>query len=103
MEKITYSVTLQSDDSDEQNRINDVVTQFNEWITDKNPSSMLLNFTTSEQHPLRMEEIANFFEGSPYFDAQHDKEWMHCYDDTLNEDVRVEVLDRKELKPFQNT
>ena len=97
MEKITYSVMLQSVGGNVQNRIDEVVAQFNEWIVDKNPASMLLNFTTSEQHPLRMEEITNFFEGSPYFDAQHDIEWTHCYDDSLNEDVRVEILDRKEL------
>ena len=97
MEKINYSVTLQSVESNEQNRIDEVVAQFNEWIVDKNPASMLLNFTTSEQHPLRMEEITNFFEGYPYFDAQHDIEWTHCYDDSLNEDVRVEIMDRKEL------
>ena len=97
MEKITYSVMLQSVGGNVQNRIDEVVAQFNEWIVDKNPASMLLNFTTSEQHPLRMEEITNFFEGSPYFDAQHDIEWTHCYDDSLNEDVRVEIMDRKEL------
>ena len=97
MKKINCSVTLQSVESDEQNRIDEVVAQFNEWLAGKNPTSMLLNFTTSEQHPLRMEEITNFFEGSPYFDAQHNIEWMHCYDDSLNEDVRVEIMDRKEL------
>ena len=95
MEKISYSVMLQSVGGNVQNRIDEVVAQFNEWITDKNPASMLLNFTTSEQHPLRMEEITNFFESSPYFDAQHNIEWLHCYDDSLNEDVRIEILDRK--------
>ena len=99
MEKITYSVTLQSVDSNEQNRINDVAAQFNEWLAGKNPSSMLLNFTTSKEHPLRMEEVTNFFEYSRYFNAQHDIEWAHNYDNSLNEDVRVEILDRTRCNP----
>lgn len=99
MEKITYSVTLQTVGGNAQNRIDEVVAQFNEWFAGKNPVSMLLNFTTSEQYPLKMDEVLNFFKGSPYFDGQHDIEWKHCYDDSLGENVRVEILDRTMCNP----
>ena len=93
MKEMTNSVTLQSVGGNVQNRIDEVVAQFNEWLAGKNPTSMLLNFTTSEQHPLRMEELANFFDGSPYLDEGHDVEWTHNYDALLNENVRVRILD----------
>ena len=99
MKEMTNSVTLQSVGGNVQNRIDEVVAQFNEWLAGKNPASMLLNFTTSEQHPLRMEELANFFDGLPYFDEGHDVEWTHNYDALLNENVRVEILDRTMCNP----
>ena len=99
MKEMTNSVTLQSVGGNVQNRIDEVVAQFNEWLAGKNPSSMLLNFTTSEEHPLRMEEILDFFKGSPYFDGQHDIEWAHSYDDSLGEDMRIEILDRTMCNP----
>lgn len=100
MEKITCSVTLQSVGGNTQNRIEEVVAQFNEWLVDKNPASLLLNFTTSEQYPLKMDEVLNFFKGSPCFDGQHDIEWKHCYEDSLGENVRVEILDRTMCNPL---
>lgn len=93
MKEMTNSVTLQSVEGNAKNRIDEVVAQFNEWLAGKNSTSMLLNFTTSEQHPLRMEELDNFFDGSPYFDEGHDVEWTHNYDALLNENVRVRILD----------
>ena len=47
---------------------------------------MQLNFTTSE----RMEEFANFFNGSPYFDEGRDVEWCHKTGET--------VVSRQDLK-----
>ena len=99
MKEMTNSVTLQSVGGNAQNRIDEVVAQFNEWLAGKNPASMLLNFTTSEQHPLRMEELAIFFDGLPYFDEGHDVEWTHNYDALLNENVRVKILDRTMCNP----
>ena len=99
MKKISYSVTLQSVRGNAQSRIEEVVAQFNEWLAGKNPTSMLLNFTTSEQHPLKMEEVLKFFKGSPFFDGQHDIEWKHCYDDSFGENVRIEILDRTMCNP----
>lgn len=99
MEKITYSITLQSVGGNAQNRIDEVVAQFNEWLVGIHPASLLLKFTTSEQYPLKMDEVLNFFKGSPYFDGQHDIEWKHCYDDSLGENVRVEILNRTMCNP----
>ena len=100
MKEMTNSVTLQSVGGNVQNRIDEVVAQFNEWLAGKNPTSMLLNFTTSEQHPLKMDEVLNFFKGSPCFDGQHDIEWEHCCEDSLGENVRVEILARTMCNPL---
>ena len=100
MKGMTYSTTLQSVEGNAKNRIDEVVAQFNEWLVGKNPASLLLNFATSEQYPLKMDEVLNFFKGSPYFDGQHDIEWKHCCDDSLGENVRVEILDRTMCNPL---
>ena len=97
MDKTTYSITLQSVGDRASKRIDEIILQFNEWIKDKNPASMLLNFTSSEQHPMIMEEISKFFNGSPYFDVEHHIEWTYTTDNALGKDLRLEILDRTEL------
>ena len=97
MKKDIFLTTLQSTGGNVNKRIDAVVAQFNEWIDDKSPTSMLLNFATSEQYPLRMEEVAKFFDGSPYFSGEHNVEWNFTTDASLNEDMRVDILDRTEL------
>ena len=91
MKKDIFLTTLQSTGGNVNKRIDAVVAQFNEWIDDKSPASMLLNFATSEQYPLRMEEVAKFFDGSPYFSGEHNAEWNFTTDASLNEDMRVEI------------
>ena len=97
MRKDTYSASLQSIGGNVHKRVDEIITQFNEWLNGANPTVMQLSFATSEQYPLRMEEIAKFFDGSPYFSGEHNVEWNFTTDASLNEDMRVDILDRTEL------
>ena len=97
MRKDTYSASLQSIGGNVNKRVDEIITQFNEWLNGANPTAMQLSFTTSEQYPLRMEEVAKFFDGSPYFSGEHNVEWNFTTDASLNEDMRVDILDRTEL------
>lgn len=97
MRKDTYSASLQSIGGNVNKRVDEIITQFNEWLNGANPTVMQLSFTTSEQYPLRMEEVAKFFDGSPYFSGEHNVEWDFTTDASLNEDMRVDILDRTEL------
>ena len=97
MDKTTYSITLQSVGGCTSKRIDEIILQFNEWIKDKNPASILFSFTSSEQHPMIMEEISKFFDGSPYFNVEHCIEWDYTTDNSLGKDLRLEILDRTEL------
>ena len=96
MELQDKKITLQTNATDTTKRIDELVGLFNVWIAgNEKPSSISFCFITSNSHPLAMEEIAHFLNSTADSLEGCDVEWNHKTDESLNEEIRVEITTSK--------
>lgn len=92
MEQHNRKITLQTDVADASERIDNLILQFNEGVKDcKPPTSLLLHFYNSEEYSLLMGEVTRLFADCPLLDSGCNVEWESKSDNTLNEQMRIEI------------
>ena len=97
MEQQSRRIMLQTNVTDTKKRIDDLVLQFNEWMKKReSPTSISLHFSTSEEHPLTMSEIAHFLHSTTDALDGCNVEWSSETDATLNQQIKVETTYHKE-------
>lgn len=84
---------LKTNVTNAQQRIDDLISQFNEWIKDREISSSIsLHFYTSEEYPLAMGEIAHFLNSTTDILDGCNIEWSSQKDETLNHQIMIEII-----------
>ena len=97
MEQQSRRIMLQTNVTDTKKRIDDLVLQFNEWMKKReSPTSISLHFSTSEEHPLTISEIAHFLHSTTDALDGCNVEWSSETDATLNLQIKVETTYNKE-------
>jgi len=93
MEQQSRRILLKTNVIDPKKRIDDLISQFNGWMEDKErPTSLSLHFYTSEEHPLTMGEISHFLNSiSDVLDVCN-IEWSSQKDETLNKQIVIEII-----------
>ena len=93
MEHQGREIILKTNVIEAKRRIDDLISQFNGWMKDKEKiTSLSLHFYTSDEHPLTMGEIAHFLNSlSDVLDVCN-IEWSSQIDKTLNKQIMIEII-----------
>ena len=93
MGQLNRNVMLKTNVTDVKKRIDNLVSQFNEWMKVKEkPTSLSLHFYTSEEHPLTMGEVAHFLNSTTAIIDGCDVDWSSETDKTLNKQIVIEII-----------
>ena len=93
MERQPRKIMLNTNVAAMQKRIDNLVSQFNEWMTVKEkPTSLSLHFYTSEEHPLTMGEVAHFLNSTTAIIDGCDVDWSSETDKTLNKQIMMVII-----------
>ena len=93
MEQQSRRILLKTNVIDPKKRIDDLISQFNGWMEDKErPTSLLLHFYTSDEYPLTMGEIAHFLNSTTDVLDGCNIEWSSQKDETLNHQIMIEII-----------
>ena len=92
MEQTPYTVSLQTTGGAANSRIDELITKFKEWLAGQgNLPELRLTFSTAEQYPLMMEEVARFLDECLNIEDGIQVEWNHETDSTLGAEIRLDV------------
>ena len=93
MGQLNRNVMLKTNVIDVKKRIDNLVSQFNEWTQDiEIASSISLLFYTSEEHPLTMGEVAHFLNSLSNVLDGCDVDWSSETDKTLNKQIMMVII-----------
>ena len=93
MEQQSRRILLKTNVIDPKKRIDDLISQFNGWMEDKEKqTSLSLHFYTSEEYPLTMGEIAHFLNSTTDVLDGCNIEWSSQKDKTLNKQIIIEII-----------
>ena len=93
MERQPRKIMLNTNVAAMQKRIDNLVSQFNEWMKVKEkPTSLSLHFYTSEEHPLTMGEISHFLNSISDVLDGCDVDWSSETDKTLNKQILMVII-----------
>ena len=93
MERQPRKIMLNTNVAAMQKRIDNLVSQFNEWMKVKEkPTSLSLHFYTSEEYPLTMGEVAHFLNSLSDILDGCNIEWSSQKDETLNQQIMMEII-----------
>lgn len=93
MEHQGRKIMLKTNVIDAKKRIDDLISQFNGWMEDKEKiTSLSLHFYTSEEYPLTMGEISHFLNSLSDILDGCNIEWSSQKDKTLNKQIMIEII-----------
>lgn len=93
MEQQSRRILLKTNVIDPKKRIDDLISQFNGWMEDKEKiTSLSLHFYTSDEYPLTMGEIAHFLNSLSDILDGCNIEWSSQIDETLNHQIMIEII-----------
>lgn len=93
MEHQGREIILKTNVIDAKWRIDDLISQFNGWMEDKEKiTSLSLHFYTSDEYPLTMGEIAHFLNSLSDILDGCNIEWSSQKDKTLNKQIMIEII-----------
>ena len=86
-------IMLNTNVIDAEKRIDDLISQFNEWLNNQQrQTSILLHFYTSDQFPMTMGELSRFMDECCAALENCYVEWNYATDLSLDKNIRLNVI-----------